>query len=152
MKKSLFLTILFLTGCASANGPSYQPDKISKGDVVVYRASEFAVPRTPSVVINGRTCELPPHSYVVAPASKVVEISATLWDTPGTSRIDFKPDPKETNYVSLRFDRSKNWGGAFGAAGSLIANSTGGGPVDMRREYPDLAVKELSGAREANCR
>jgi len=156
------MAVVLVTGCAST-GPSYlqtsseSPAPPDRAQLIIYRPSGFILAaRSPKIEINGQpSCDLPQGGFFKknVPAGSTV-ISTSLWDIPGTSRLNFEAVAGEKYAVRVSPDSGKVMSGAlFGYIGLAIAEakSARGGPfqIDLLRE--ETVLSELSKSRMANC-
>lgn len=104
----LLFPILFLTACATANGPQYMPVKAGKGEakIVVYRSSyPYAVP----VQVNGKlACEVPSNGFFIVTAKPNTPLTLTY-----SPKMDWRdsiytitPRAGETHYVRIEHNNA----------------------------------------------
>lgn len=161
MRKIIYFLPVFLFGCV-ANGPLYKaPESVSreKATLIIYRPDLFmGSAGYYEVDINNITrCKLHNNGYLIAEESPgVIEISSSIWNQPGTSRIKINAKPQEVYYVRMEMDSGKQVTGAIaGFAGQLLAEgaSSTGGPFVFSLMHPDHAKGQLQTVRlESECR
>lgn len=139
--------ILLLTGC-NANGPLYNAP--NKPSVIIYRENNFYMStRRIPVDIDGKSvCDLHNGSYFVYyPTSDKINISASIWDLPGTTRKSYSIDPSEMNYVRLSFDGGTSVATMLGGiAGTALAENNG--PFSLTIMPENQAAHDLAGLHQ----
>lgn len=153
MKKSVISIVctIILSGCAST-GPIYTTHEAinDKAQILIYRPSaSMGSLRSPNIEINGiQTCDLASGSYIARNVdSGETTISASLWDMPGTSRLEINTKPHNKYYIRVSFDGSKLMGAAFGGMigmGAVEAISTNRGPFIIQRADNEDGNREIS--------
>lgn len=153
MKKSL-LMLPILVACA-ANGPVFNEANFKSNDatIIVYRQDRFmGFAGYFDVDVNGIPyCHVHNASFFVTKATEKTEISSSIWNQPGTSRIFVDANPKSIYYVKMEMDGSKQVAGAMGGlGGQLIAEGAAstGGPFIFTRVDPEFAKQELAGLKQ----
>lgn len=159
----LCLAVIVLTaGCAS--GPNYlevagythQPST-NTARLAVYRSAGDMYPmRSPSVDVNGLpTCDLPSGGIFIkdVPPGRIT-ISSSLWDAPGTSRLNFNAIAGRTYHVRMAVDFGKSFGALAGLPGMLAAEaiSDRGGPFTIGIVEPANVQNELAELKVVSCR
>jgi hypothetical protein len=162
--KNLFIVLfsVLITGCA-ATGPGYLQTTsessipANRAELIFYRPSGFILSaRSPSIEISGQSsCDLPQGGFFKKNVqSGNINISTSLWDIPGTSRLNFQATAGERYAIRVSPDTGKVMSGAlFGYAGLIIAEATSsrGGPFQMDLMRVESATTELSKTKMVSC-
>lgn len=158
MRITVLVACLVLSACA-ASGPSFDLTNLNKprdgSKIVIYRPSGFiASGRSPSVEINGvKSCEMPQGSFFSKDINPgPVNLSVTLWDSPGTTRYSIIAKPGKTHFVKISPNKANILAGSsFGIAGMMMegANSEQGGQFIFTEEPEQKALETLKTTKES---
>lgn len=142
--KAIILLIL-LTAC-NATGAKYTDQM--EGNLIIYRVPKaFLDPAAIYPIdINGiPACRLGTSGYFITSIKGRAVITASIWDEPGTSRIEVTPGKR----LFLRIDgkQSRALAGIFGGLAGRITQEQveGGGPFSFVVMQEAIAKQELKG-------
>lgn len=150
--------VSLLVAC-TASGPTFDKAAISpsnKANIIVYIKSwQSGAPASIGwpVDINGISgCNLHMNGYLLKQVDPgQTTITASVFSSPGTSRITFKTAPGNTYYIQMELDGAKNMAGVLGGlAGQLVAEgvSSTGGPFLFTRVEVQQAIQDLAGLKQ----
>jgi hypothetical protein len=163
-----FLAAVFLSGCATPNGPTIEafaktagPPKAGQARVIVYREPLYAQvwDRTYPVMLDGQPMgNLTAGTFVSLdrPAGRH-QLSLDVWDLPGVTREEFNAVAGRTHYFVVRLsDRGKVvtagtvLGGLSGyALAAAVTSGEDKGGMDLVSMDEATARKALSELRQA---
>lgn len=153
--RSLAISLLLLLAACSASGPSFNEAnlKSDQATIIVYRQDRFlGFAGYFDVDVNGKPyCKIDNAGFFVVKSNSKTEISSSIWDQPGTSRITINAKPHDIYYVRMEMDGSKQVAGALGGlSGQLIAEGAAstGGPFLFTKVDPEIAKQELKNLKQ----
>lgn len=146
-KKQLILIVsvtTLITSC-SATGPVYNDQK---GNLIIYRPSHsiYSMSKFQIDFNNETKCKLSNGGFYVTNIKDNINISASIWDIPGTSKIVAKPN----SFIRVEPEKSIAFaGGAFGLLGQVVAEkSSTSGPFPLTLVPAEQAKQELKGLHQ----
>lgn len=145
--KTVTLLFFLLCGCTATGQQFAVPEPSNDAAVVVYRPSGLQL-HPYDIEINGnKVCDLKRDGYFMRHYKPgIITITASVWDMPGTSRLQITVEKKHIYYV--RIDKSdKQYAKlALGFVGSLVAEgvSSTDGPYDITLVPETTAKRELT--------
>lgn len=152
MKRLALTALLLANACAATGAPYTEHIDPHSGDIVVYRISELMAFTPYSIDVNGApACNLDRGGFFVVHRNGAVTISASMFASPGTSRLSVVTSKGTTRYARIGLNDDKRWATAgAGFIGALIAEGASGksGPFDIELVDPSVAKQELIGLKE----
>lgn len=143
--KTIFILLLSLsvTACTTASGPLYSDSH--DPSIIVYRTDWPYRIRPYSVDVNGlHGCDLHANAFFILSPDRV-NLTASLWDQPGTSKITVKGPA----YVRIDYSQAKYWSGvAAGLIGELATEGINNGPYVFTIVAKEQALQELHGLHQ----
>lgn len=132
MRITMIFVMLFLAGCA-ATGPIYNEEVVhadkNSATLVIYRPNVYAYSlQRAGIEVNGKNeCDLYTGSFFIKSdiMANEVNLSASQWSMPGTSRLRFKVEKGKIYYILMTMNYAQiNAGVIGGLIGQLAVEAT----------------------------